>query len=96
VLDAIEDVERARIAQSSASERIDAASDQTVAAQIAADIARANYSVGLTDIRTVLDAERSLLSARDGLAQAQAEQANALVQLYLALGGGWSPAPQKR
>jgi outer membrane protein, multidrug efflux system len=95
LLDALEDVERARAAQAGAELRIAAAHEQADAATIAAEIARANYSIGLTDIRTLLDAERSLLSARDGLAQAQADQATALIQLCLALGGGWSPAPAK-
>jgi multidrug efflux system outer membrane protein len=38
-----------------------------------------------------LQTEQSLLSARDQLASARADQALALVQLYLALGGGWQP-----
>jgi outer membrane protein TolC len=39
----------------------------------------------------VLQSEQSLLSARDQLAAARADEALALVQLYLALGGGWQP-----
>ena len=55
-------------------------------------LARSQYRVGLTDFLTLLQSEQSLLSARDSLASAQSDQALALVQLYLALGGGWQPA----
>ncbi len=41
---------------------------------------------------TLNQAESALLSARNGLAQAQADQATALIQLYSALGGGWDSA----
>ena len=51
----------------------------------------ASIASGLTDFLTLLQSEQSLLSARDQLAAAQADQALALVQLYLALGGGWQP-----
>jgi outer membrane protein TolC len=47
------------------------------------------YRSGLTDFTTLNQAESQLLSARNGRAQAQSDQATALIQLYLALGGGW-------
>jgi outer membrane protein TolC len=39
----------------------------------------------------VLTTERSVLSLEDSLASARAETTQALIQLYKALGGGWSP-----
>ena len=63
------------------------------AAEAAALYARSQYSAGLTDFLTLLQSEQSLLSARDALAGSQGDQALAAVQLYLALGGGWEPAP---
>ena len=46
--------------------------------------------------------EAALLSARNNAAQARGDHANALVQLYTALGGGWdasvtpqAPDPQR-
>jgi len=39
----------------------------------------------------LLQTEQTLLSARDALASAQADRASAIVQLYLAVGGGWRP-----
>jgi outer membrane protein TolC len=58
----------------------------------AAILARSQYRAGLTDFLTLLQSEQSLLQARDSLASAEADQARALIQLYLALGGGWQPA----
>ena len=60
--------------------------------RVAAVLARAQYRVGRTDFLTLLQSEQSRLSTRDSLAAAQADQALALVRLYLALGGGWQAA----
>lgn len=96
VLLALEDIENAIVALQSAQRRetefrvaLDAASNQTL-------LARLQYRSGLTDFTTLNQAEDSLLSARNGISQAQADQATALVALYLALGGGWdsSVTPQ--
>ncbi len=62
-------------------------------AQEAARLARLRFEAGASDFLTVLDAERSLLSARDALVQAQQASLVALVVVYRALGGGWSVAP---
>jgi outer membrane protein TolC len=53
--------------------------------------ARSQYRAGLIDFITLLQSEQTLLSLRNALASAQASQSTALVQLYLALGGGWQP-----
>lgn len=89
ILGALEDVENALVARSSADARIAAFTDQVAASQNAALLARTNYQAGLTDLRTLLEAERSLLSAQDGLASATGDRVTAVIQLYLALGGGW-------
>ena len=44
----------------------------------------------MIDFLQVLDAERSLLEAEDGLAQSRADAATSLIGVYKALGGGWS------
>jgi outer membrane protein TolC len=67
------------------------------AANNTAILSRSQYRAGLTDFTTLNQAESGLLSARNGLTQAQSDGATALVQLYLALGGGWdstAAAPQ--
>lgn len=89
VLGALEDIENAIVALQSAQRRetefraaLDAANNQTL-------LARLQYRSGLTDFTTLNQAESSLLSARNGISQAQADQSTALIALYLALGGGW-------
>jgi len=93
VLTGLEDVENALQALDAAKARQVSLADARDAAQAAAELARSQYQSGLTDFLTLLQSEQSLLSARDTLASAQADEASAIVQLYLALGGGWQPAP---
>lgn len=47
------------------------------------------YQEGEVDYLNVLDAERTLFDAELSLAQSQADNFNAVVELYSALGGGW-------
>lgn len=47
------------------------------------------YREGRLDFQSVLDTQRTLLSARDGSVQAATANFNAAVSLYRALGGGW-------
>ena len=73
--------------------RREALANAADAARNAALYAEQRYSAGITDFQTVLDTQRTLLSAQDNLKSTEAEQASALVRLYKALGGGWqSPA----
>jgi outer membrane protein, multidrug efflux system len=58
-------------------------------AQRAADIARAQMLAGTVDITTVLQAETTLFSDEDTLAQVRLARFQALLSLYKALGGGW-------
>lgn len=57
----------------------------------AANLARQRFEGGLTDFLNVLDAERDALSAQDSLAQSRTQTATALIAVYKALGGGWTP-----
>ena len=61
-----------------------------VAAQKTEKLAGIRYQTGLTNFTTVLDAQRSLLSAQDQLAQSNSTVTADLVRLYKALGGGWT------
>ena len=92
VLTGLEDVENALVALDSAKRRAEQFTIALDAANNTALLSRSQYRAGLTDFTTLNTAESSLLSARNGLSQAQADRANALVQLYLALGGGWDSA----
>lgn len=96
VLTAIEDVENALAALQAAKDRQREFAIARDASDSAAILARSSYRAGLTDITTLNNSESALLAAQNGLSSARADQAQALVQLYLALGGGWdsSVVPQ--
>jgi NodT family efflux transporter outer membrane factor (OMF) lipoprotein len=91
VLSGLEDVENAIQALDAAKARQAQLAVALDASNNAAIYARSQYRSGLIDFLSVLQSEQSLLSARDQLAAARADEALALVQLYLALGGGWQP-----
>jgi len=91
VLTSLEDVENALISLRAARERQAQFAIALEASTNSAILARTLYRSGLTDFQQLLEAERSLLSARDGLAASRGDEALALVQLYRALGGGWDP-----
>ena len=92
VLLALEDVENALVAYRAAQARQREFAVALDAASNSALLSRSQYRSGLTDFTTLSNQELSLLSARNGLTQAQADQATALVSLYAALGGGWNAA----
>jgi NodT family efflux transporter outer membrane factor (OMF) lipoprotein len=90
ILDALEEVENAITAYAEEQRRTEALREATKAAQDAADLAQQKYQSGLTDFANVLDAQRSLLSFQDQLAQSKGNVTSNLVRLYKALGGGWT------
>jgi NodT family efflux transporter outer membrane factor (OMF) lipoprotein len=90
VLSALEEVENALVALANSRQREAALRSAAEAARNAALLARQRYESGLIDFQTVLDTERTVLTIEDSQASSQAEGATALVQLYKALGGGWS------
>jgi len=91
VLSGLEDVENAVQALEAAKARQAQLLIAVDASNNAAVYARSQYRAGLIDFLSLLQSEHALLSARDQLASARADQSLALVQLYLALGGGWQP-----
>jgi outer membrane protein, multidrug efflux system len=92
VLTALEDADKALQAVQSSNDRARELRVAVQAANAAAILARSRYRSGLTDFQALLQSEQSLLSALDNLASAQGSQATSLIQLYLALGGGWDPS----
>jgi outer membrane protein, multidrug efflux system len=58
-------------------------------AQDAARLSEARFKAGSTDYLEVLTNEANSFTAELALAQAEGNELTALVQLYLALGGGW-------
>ncbi len=94
VLAALREVEDALAALAHNTERQAHLQQAAEAAANAALLARQRYQSGLIDFQTVLDTQRSQLSAEDSLASARADQGAAMVRLYKALGGGWVPAAE--
>ena len=90
VLSALEEVENALVALANTRQRQQSLQNATRAAQLAALLARHRYTTGIIDFQTVLDTERTVLTLEDSLTASEAEQVSALIQLYKALGGGWS------
>ena len=93
VLTALEDVENAMSAYATGRERVDARRKAAVAATTAAELARIQYQAGAADFQNVLETERTLLTAQDNLASAEADVLTAVIQLYKAMGGGWQAVP---
>lgn len=87
---ALRDVENARASLANGRARGEALAAAVQAARNAALLASFRYRSGLVDFQTVLDTERSVRTLEDSQATAQADSVIALVQLYKALGGGWS------
>lgn len=92
VLVALEDVENAVVAFQAAQRREREFTIALDAANNSAILSRSSYRAGLADFLTLSQSEASLISARNGLVQARSDRAAALIQLYLALGGGWDAA----
>jgi NodT family efflux transporter outer membrane factor (OMF) lipoprotein len=92
VLTALQEVENAMVSFSRNRERLAALNNAAEAARNAATLARDRYTAGLIDFQTVLDTQRTVLNLEDSVASTQAERTTAVIQLYKALGGGWSPA----
>ena len=70
--------------------RLESAQQQTVEqAQRSLRLAEIRYREGVGDLLAVLDAQRSLFSAQDQLAQARLTRLTASLDLFKALGGGW-------
>lgn len=93
VLTALEEVENALKGREVAERREADLSVSRDAANSAVSYARLQYRSGLIDFQSLLDSQRSLLSAQDASAAARAARATAAIQLYKALGSGWQTAP---
>jgi outer membrane protein, multidrug efflux system len=84
------EVEDALIAHRKAREGLAEQDTATRASREALAIAELRYSSGLTSYLNVLDAQRTLLTAEVAQIRTLGAQLVAVIQLYRALGGGWS------
>jgi multidrug efflux system outer membrane protein len=89
VLTAFSNVEDALIATQQTAEQQQRQREAVTAARRAFEFAQRQMSAGTVNILTVLNTENALFSAQDQLAQANYLHLQALVNLFIALGGGW-------
>jgi len=90
ILVAIQEVADALIAERTLVDQRAAITDQVGALREAVDLSLLRYRAGRASYFEVLEAEQLLFPAEDSLAQTQRDQLLAVVDLYKALGGGWS------
>jgi len=89
ILKALQEVEDALVEYATDQERqvkLNAAYQQN---QLALQLMQQRYQHGLVTFLEVLDAERTVLSSQDELAQSASLSVTDVVALYKALGGGW-------
>lgn len=86
-LNEVEDAITAYVNEHDKRRNLEAATD---AARQAAELALYEYQAGLTDFNNVLEAQRSLLSFQNQLAESDGTVTSNLIRLYKALGGGWT------
>jgi NodT family efflux transporter outer membrane factor (OMF) lipoprotein len=67
--------------------------DVVASSQRAFDISETRLREGTIDLLTVLQTQQTLFTAENALVQARLARFQAVVSLYQALGGGWSPKP---
>lgn len=91
VLTAFREVEDALIAVHTARTQSEAQRQQVAALQSALKLAELRYKGGLANYLEVLVARRNLFEAELGLTNTRRVHLVSIVQLYKALGGGWSP-----
>jgi outer membrane protein TolC len=90
ILFALEEVENALIAYAKEQTRLQSLTAAEQAAQQAFELAKTQYTAGLTDFQVVLDSQRSLLTVQDLHAISEAQVTADLIRLYKAVGGGWA------
>jgi outer membrane protein TolC len=89
ILTAFADVETSLVNYSQEQARYRSLIEAVAANRRALEMAQELYLSGLNSFLNVLDAQRSLYSSENDLAQSEATMAANLVALYKALGGGW-------
>jgi len=89
MLEAREEMQTSIVAYNMTRERLRHLADAAAASERATELARLRFESGATDFLQVLDAERRLLEAQDGLSAGRTEAAAALVAVFRALGGVW-------
>jgi NodT family efflux transporter outer membrane factor (OMF) lipoprotein len=89
VLNALREVEDALVAYRTDQATRDKTAETVKSGELTLYLAHSRYDNGLSDFIQVLDAERTLVAAKQQLVQADVTLAADVVALYKALGGGW-------
>lgn len=89
VLVALQEAEDALVASDASLRRAGRLDEAVVQARDAFRLSQLRYAAGAVDFISVIDAQRSQLSAEDGLVQAELDRYDAAIDLFKALGGGW-------
>jgi NodT family efflux transporter outer membrane factor (OMF) lipoprotein len=89
VLNAFADVENALASSREASQQVHLEEQAVSAAQRAFHIIDERLSSGTVDVLTLLNAQQTLFQSEDSLAQGRLTRAQASVDLFRSLGGGW-------
>ena len=87
---AFQETSDALIAQQTLVDQRAALQSQVAALRESVDLSLERYTAGRANYYEVLEAEQQLFPSEDALAQTQRDQLLAVVNLYKALGGGWS------
>ncbi len=95
IQEAFREVDDSLVNQDRTREQLKAQKRQVEALEQYAGTARLRYENGYTSYIEVLDAERSLFNAQLQYAQTQQAQFQAMINLYLAMGGGWVNEAEK-
>ena len=93
VLNALSDVENDLVAYRTDREQRDKLAATVRSAQDTLHLATSQYSNGLATFIQVLDDERTQVTAQQQLVQTDMTLVNDVVDLYVALGGGWQQTP---
>ncbi|MCZ0735352.1 efflux transporter outer membrane subunit [Phreatobacter sp. AB_2022a] len=91
VLTALSDVSNGLSGLKQTAEQVRFQGEAVTAARRAFRITDDRIAAGTIDIVTLLNTQQTLFSSEDALAQARLARAQASVQLFQALGGGWTP-----
>ncbi len=91
VLTALKEVEDALVTLNGDNAQLSHLQTAAESASLAALLAQNRYTSGLIDFQTVLQTQRTLLTAQSSVASTTAEVSADHVRLYKALGGGWNP-----
>ncbi len=93
VLNAYQETEDAMAGVDTGNRRVADLAEAAEQAGYAYELSRIRYEAGAADFLTVLDAQRTKLSADDTLVQARLSTFLSAADLFVALGGGWEVAP---